>query len=262
MQGIPHNTQLDTAGFAGGGQIVELLEFGSDVRVRYMVDAQTVTVRLPDRTETFGINDLYGSDDLAHRVSFAKFNDAYLMYASLTLWAPEVRGVRLSYTRNGTYNYTAPTVEDGRFARFVFGSETANSDMPRTGSATYRTSVEGVVVQTEAGSLPAYYPVKPDNATFSANFQDMSVATTLLLSTTGAQGTSGPDRDFGSLSGKGTIAAAGSGFTGSFENAGITGGFSGAFFGPGAVEMGYAFHAVHADYVTVGSVSGIKGPPP
>ena len=67
------------------------------------------------------------------------------------------------------------------------------------------------------------------------------------------------DFDFGSLSGKGTIA--GVGFTGTLTGTGsTTGEFGGGFFGPKAAEYGYAWDFTGSDFTAEGFASGKKTP--
>jgi hypothetical protein len=258
MEGVPKGQNIRTASLVGDSSGTERNTFGSDVQVRYLVNGQSVQVIQSSGTETFNADEIK-SPDYPNYVLFERKDAEGNPVASLVLQRPSVGGVPLTYARFGSYmEYGAPV-----FAQFVFGVTTEDANMPRTGNATFQTTMLGAVVApVEGGGSTGYYSVHDDGATFDANFADMSVTTTLHLLATPTLGTSGPDRDFGSLSGTGTIAASGPGFSGSFTNTGMTGGFSGTFFGPDAAEAGFNFDAEHADYTVTGFVFGVRSPPP
>ena len=110
--------------------------------------------------------------------------------------------------------------------------------MPRTGTATYAAAVGGAASQNGV----AYTLSGHSSATFSADFAANSVTTALTLG--GTQGPNGTTvTQLGTFNGSGAIANGGPGFTGAFSAAnGVTGAFSGAFFGPKALEMGYDWY--------------------
>jgi len=226
------------------------------------VDSRSIQVALPGRTDTFSVDEVDLRLSSPDSVYFAKNDSDGELLTVLRLTAPYAAGVTLSYARYGTLTDWKLS-PDSKLAQFVFGTETENDDMPRTGSANYNAVLNGVVLAAvEGGASTGYYYLNDVNASFTADFGNMSVATALLLPTTGGTGTNGENRDFGSLAGVGTIAASGPGFMGSFTTPDVVGSFTGAFFGPNAVEMGYVFHATAPDYYVSGNVFGEKDPFP
>src|SRR5262249_47517504 len=142
----------------------------------------------------------------------------------------------------------------------IGGVPTGASDMPRTGSATYSAGTGGAAFQKKTN-----YTLRGNStATFSANLASNSVATALALAGGAATGdppqpTPGPLVQFGTFNGTGTISSSGPGFTGTLSGAnGVTGNFSGAFFGPKALEMGYAWFLNGTGLNAVGSAVGVK----
>jgi hypothetical protein len=262
MEGIPKGQNIRTASLVSDSSGTRRNTFGSDVQVRYLVNGQSVKIILPSGNQTFNSDEI-AYPDHTDSVQFEKKDDVGNLVASSSIQRPSVGGIPLTYTRLGIFTeYSAPNVF-GAFAQFVFGIPTEDADMPRTGSATFQTAMSGVVVApVPGGGSTGYYSLHDDGATFAADFANMSVTTTLHLVATPTLGATGPDRDFGSLSGTGTIAASGPGFSGIFTTSGVSGGLSGAFFGPDAAEAGFTFNASHADYNVTGFVFGVRPPPP
>lgn len=142
---------------------------------------------------------------------------------------------------------------DVRSNIFVYGIRTLAADMPRTGSASYTTRIDG----TYAGSDGIF---SLDGASsFAANF----AASTIDYSMTpvGTNVLTGTPKTFGTTSGTGTITL---GTTGAFQagagaNAqGFSSSVTGNFFGPGAAEMGGVFALTGADGTGGGAIVGRK----
>jgi hypothetical protein len=180
----------------------------------------------------------------------------------LELHTPSISGVPLLYTRFGTYlkinanilNINSSSINP--IAAFVFGQPTAST--PTSGSATYSADLFGAVALLNGQDTQLYtLGDGHGSATFSANFATDSVTTLISLDADG--------RDFGDLNGTGSIMSGGPAFSGNLTGA-ASGGFTGAFFGPSAVEMGYVFNAQgSADghtFLTYGNVFGTTAPPP
>jgi hypothetical protein len=143
--------------------------------------------------------------------------------------------VQLNYTSFAEWTHTDSVPERTRRVYFAFGQPTGTGTMPRTGSASYATTLM-------ASSLSGTYaPVSQQSvsgtATFSADFANGSVSTNLQLSSSSS-----------AYAGTGTISA--DTFAGSFASASPTftsGNFRGGFYGPNAKEMGYIFLITHTN---------------
>lgn len=171
-----------------------------------------------------------------------------------SLSVPTVEGVALSYTVVGRWSHLDDAKPNQTLIRLgVGGSPTLASDMPRTGTATYSAAVAGLAYRPGLGSLL----LDKSTATFSADFAANSVATSLTLAATQLPGGTNV-LSFGTFEGTGTIATTGPGFSGTLKGADATGGFAGAFFGPKAVEMAYAWYITAAAVGFEGTTTGIK----
>lgn len=181
------------------------------------------------------------------------------------LQVPSLNGVPLSYTRFGTYTkinvniFNIGNSSINPLAAFVFGQPTDSGSMPVSGSASYNADLYGAVVIPD-GLDTQFFTLGGGHgsATFNADFAGGLVNTLINLDADG--------RNFGSLTGNGSIASGGPAFNGSLTGSG-SGSFTGAFFGPGAIEMGYVFQAEGSSggssYLTYGNVYGaVSAPPP
>ncbi len=166
---------------------------------------------------------------------------------------PEVDGVSLSYTLLGIWQ------NFGKIRLAAGGIPTLQSDVPVSGTASYSLSVGGSVTAAKSGGGGASLAGSGASGTFTANFGNGTVATTLDLS--GTETATNKQFDFGILSGAGTIDSGGPGFSGTLshgETDSGTGVFSGAFFGPQAVELGYGWFFEGDDFDAAGMNAGKK----
>lgn len=152
---------------------------------------------------------------------------------SLSITNPSVNGVKLSYTLLGNWTHFQPS--NSRTYDLVGGVPTQSGDVPRSGSATYSTNVEGLA----AKSGSPYFLSDDSTGTFSANFGTNSVSTSLTLAGKALGATT--VTTIGNYNGTGTISSTGPGFSGTLTGSNASGAFSGAFFGPRGVEAGYTF---------------------
>jgi hypothetical protein len=128
---------------------------------------------------------------------------------------------------------------DARKTYFVYGFDTSDASMPRTGTATYKTFVTGNMHERHAPGGVSEIPLG-GSATFSANFGSGTIDTTLNLVRASDQGVIGTFIGTGMME---TGLKLGQ-FAGRYSSTMPyfrSGGFTGAFFGPEAKEMGYAF---------------------
>jgi hypothetical protein len=151
--------------------------------------------------------------------------------------------IQLNYLTYGLYSGGSgpQTARQLNIGVFVMGQETAAANMPRTGSGSYSGIVDGYASMGGTG-----YRLLGSTGTLSANFASGAIATTLSLQGNSdfLTGTLGSVRNFGTLTGAGTIAGGTSTYSGTLSGFGMSGQFAGGFFGPVANETGYGFSAV------------------
>lgn len=152
----------------------------------------------------------------------------------------------LSYVSYGAWQHGVSngTTIDLSQQYFVYGIRQA-ANQPSTGSGSYAIAVDGI--WNNPGGVYALSSA-PGASTFTANFTNMTVATTLQLDGTNTTVSGQPPKSLGRFSGTGTIAALGGGFSGTLTHQGtdangntLNGSFAGAFFGPQGQEVGYTF---------------------
>ncbi|MBB3956957.1 transferrin-binding protein-like solute binding protein [Novosphingobium sediminicola] len=199
-------------------------------------------------------------------------NQPTLASERLSVNTPSVGGVDLSYTRIGVWSIWNTNYGGYQTATGIFGVSTLASDMPRSGSASYTTSINASATQN-SGTFPNF---RVDQATsavnFTANFGANTLSTSLNLNAFPQTGISNGLPIYSTtavplvnLSGSGTISSTGSTFAGTLlaTNATMTGQFAGGFLGPQAAEMAY-FFGVSGTFPTgydgfvLGAVAGRK----
>jgi hypothetical protein len=243
-------------GTAGASNFASL-PYPNGVQVAYSAANDSYTLSIPGATATtFLPSEVTQPQPAPNVVQYLKRNSSGAVTDVLTLIIPTSGGVPLNYTLVGTWGTNVasgtPTYRIG-----IGGIPTLASDVPKTGSANYSVGVGG-----SANNNGTNYNLQPNStATFSANFAAGTVATTLNLS--GVTGSGATPVSFGSFTGTGTIASTTPGFTGTFSgtafNSSATSGFfSGAFFGPQGIEMGYAYALSAGTFNAVGAVTGAK----
>ena len=246
--GIQYNTPP-----GGGFSNTTSFAFGSGITVAYTAASDSYKLTAPDgSTVTFDPSNAQtppaGSNSQLWVKTVGTTRD------QLLLSVPTISGVPLSYTLIGSWGHFDTTnVTPGLIRLAVGGAPTIASDMPKTGTATYSTSVGGAAFAN--GVTPSYTLTGNSTSTFSANFGAGTISNALTLA--GAQG-SGPVTNFGTFTGTGSIASTGPGFTGTLTGTGATGVYSGAFFGPQALEMGYEWSLNGGTFTAVGTVTGLK----
>ena len=249
----------------GGGfgfSLVAVEPFRNGVNARYDADSGDVTYETPDglRVAFTAADEVPGQSTPLARL-FIKPNPAGGVYGG-SLTTPIVNAVPLSYTRFGTFYASANSAGPFEGHAFVLGEETRANDLPKSGSATYTAAVGGSVI---APGLPPLR-LTGSTATFSANFATGTIATGLVL--VGKPVNGGAAVALDTLTGIGSISGAKPGFTGLFAGTGsVRGNFSGAFFGPKAVEFGYNFlvggtSGAGRMFTAIGGVAGSTAIPP
>jgi hypothetical protein len=132
----------------------------------------------------------------------------------------------------------------------IWGLKTAS--MPTTGTGSY--DLKGGINATGYDGTRGWNFRENSTGSFNVDFASGDIATALNLigETAGITTTT----DFGSFNGTGAITS-GADFEGDF---GPDSAFYGAFFGPGAEEIGYSFFIESDEIDVTGTVSGFGGP--
>lgn len=243
--GVSYNN--DTNNVLSNGTV---LNSGSGVTVAYTASNDTYTLTAPGgATASFSpanvVNPQPAPNALQWRVVNGTSSDV------LTLIVPSNgSGVPLSYTLIGAWNRYTPTGSTNYLA--VGGSPTLVSDMPKTGTANYNMGLGG-----NANSNGTIYNLNGNStATFSANFGTGQITTALTLAGTplGGAGVT----PLGIFNGTGTITSGGPGFSGTLTGTPGNGIFSGAFFGPQALEVGFTYFISGTNFSAVGAGGGTK----
>jgi len=233
-------------------------KYGAGVTIAYNAANDSYTLTAPD-----GANETFSSSTSTPPAGFTPAPNQQAFFNStngnlsgfFTFGAPSVNGVPLSYTAVGAWLHLQSGVPSLYYA--VAGIPTVASDMPRSGTANYQTSIAGSV---DNGSGVQMNLDPTSSATFSANFGAGTVATTIHVA---GQQNGLPPQDFGSFSGSGTIASGSPGFSGTLAptasgSAAVNGEFAGGFFGPQAKEMGYSWYLSGGSMNAEGFVTGTK----
>lgn len=155
----------------------------------------------------------------------------------------ETPPIVLSYMSFGYWKHTGTLPNSTRQTYFLFGNPTETR--PSTGSATYTTMVSADALTFSGPTYQASTAPVKGNATFNVDFGVGSINTLLTLMTA-------TDAPIGSFDGTGLIYANNQ-FSGNFASKAKdfkTGAFMGGFYGPAAVEMGYAFYLGFSNHDT------------
>jgi hypothetical protein len=238
-------------GFAANG-------FGEGVSLAYDAATGGYTIRdASGASATFLPADKVAGQSNASVTTFAKA--AANTDDQLTLFNPGAANttMALSYVSYGAWQHSVDNGATVDFSQqfFVYGIRQA-ANQPSTGSGSYTTVVDGI--WSNANGL---YKLAGDS-TFTANFGNKTVTTTLDLQGTNASAAVPDVKDLGLFAGSGTIAAMGGGFSGTLTHQGtdafgntLTGTFAGAFFGPQGQEVGYTF-SLHGTPGSSGTAAG------
>ena len=160
-----------------------------------------------------------------------------LQYADYGQW-------RRTSTANGT-----TSVND---TYLVWGSRTPNSSIPRTGSASYSTVVDGTFVNKDGAYSVA------GSGTFTANFTGASISYSQTAAGTKEAGSG--SIDFGTMTGTGSINFRSGIFngTGTADSQGYKMDLSGNFYGPAAQEIGGLFRITGNGGNGQGAIVGVQ----
>jgi len=245
-------TQAATYQFSrpGNASIPTLQSQASSMEISYDPTNQTYTLRgAPVIGSTTTITQSFGPSDAVSGLPGRYENitttgsqtDVRKLGTSLT--------PSLTYTTYGSWLVGSTTSTDQTFATvyFTYGIPTKTSDMPKTGSASYTLQIAG------EGSLPVL-----GSGTLTANFAASTVDVSLGLKAIETSRPGTTPYDLATVTGSGTIGAAGSnpGFTSSLAGGGYSGSLNGVFYGPQAAEVGGAF-AITTSGGGMGPIAGV-----
>lgn len=220
--------------------------------VRYDAAAQSYTIAMsPFTSPAFGPADRTSSTNTLTNYEKRSGN----RQENLSLFNPGAGNPQLvlTYASYGAYQSLtqgSPIGVDTIF--FAYGVRTVPTDMPKTGTASYTTVVDGQF----AGTSGVY--AMGGLGSFSADFAASTVQATLQLR--GQNVVTSGLRDFGTHALTGTIRSEQTGafFSAAGGSAGTTVNMQGAFYGPGAAEIGANFGIINADGRGVGAMVGRK----
>lgn len=207
------------------------------LNVRYDAANQSYTLSGNGRTASFAPGDRAAAAESGmdvYRRQSGTVTDELKLLGSVRTGGPTGAPVALTYLSYGAWTRRDSQTGDQHRDYLLFGFPTAASEMPRTGSASYRTAVNGNLLRINPGGTGEQREVG-GSATLSADFGSGTVTTALSLARTDT------GQSLGSYQGTGSIS--GDQFAGSFTGGPylVRGDFAGGFFGPAAREAGYAF---------------------
>jgi hypothetical protein len=226
------------------------------IQVKYDASAASYTIvtsTLPDAS--FGSANKSAADSTAAITAYSKTSGTRT--DNLALFNPGAGNTQLALTYASYGGWQATTTSgtssDVSTTFFVYGIKTAPGDLPKSGTATYKTMMDGLFagnggVYTLSGSSAIA-------ADFAAGTVDFS------LNPTGRNIVDGSTKTFGALLGSGAIASGTTGFTAKTDANSLNGyaaTLAGQFFGPQAAEVGATFQLTGADGQGSGVVVGKK----
>lgn len=222
--------------------------------ISYDAAAKSYTLNQPGRTTSFQAADIQSNSNGETR--FARGTGSTRDYLTIvtTPYSGSVsnRYVALGYAQ---HNETSTGVQNTDFAAFTFGLESPVSAIPRSGTASWQTDVFGLY--DAPGQTPRTVQGAGD---LTVNFAKGLFTTNTFLTQsdflTGASLSGGGI----ALVGQGTLGSDGN-FAGNVTYEGslgtVAGPLNGRFYGPGAEEVGAAFHADNGSGITLnGALTG------
>jgi len=140
---------------------------------------------------------------------------------------------------------------DANISFFTFGTRTAAADMPRTGTASYNTIMDGIFADSSG-----FYSLS-GTGSFTADFGASTIA--FQANPFAANQLGGPSKYLATFAGSGAIDSNTARFNGNTTNAdGLRLDLNGYFYGPGAAEMAGTFSLSGMNATGVGAIAGKK----
>ena len=221
---------------ADDGATALLADANGGLAFTYQLDGETRTVTLTEDDWSADWRAYVKREGRSESFLWRQYSSA--AYMNVVGWA------------GGTYPDDTSTDPDTYSYGFaVFGERTAAGQMPGSGTATYSGRTEGLVWQPSPGQGRA---VSSNATRYRA---DLSLTADFGQGTVGGQATGVETRAPGesgytAVSGPVTFGSgriAGNTLTTTVEGHGYSGSMEGAFYGPGAVEVGGVIQATHTD---------------
>jgi len=229
---------------------------GTQVQITY--DRATDSYSITDgiRSQSFLPSSLsssqVASQDVTGSKLFKNFAGGGSDYLGIFKAPATVYGITLSYSNYGYWqqNSAAANGTSIKVSYFTFGSPTPLSDMPRTGSATYKAAGSGNLIDD------AHIYVVENTANMTADFAAGNVNLTII--------SSGKDLLQGFITGVPpfnlSTSISSNGFEGplSAGQVGWAGTIKGQFYGPQAAEVGIVYSATSPTATMTGALVGQK----
>jgi hypothetical protein len=255
FEGLGTINRFTAAATTGAASNRQPLSSGA-VQVRYdsANGAYTIiTTMLPN--VTFLPADRSATDSTAVITAYSK--SAGGKTDNLALFNPGAGNTQLAltYASYGGWQSTTAngTATDVSTAYFVYGIKTAPGDLPTSGTASYKTTLDGVF----AGDAGVY--TLSGNSAITADFAAGEID--FSMSPAGKNIVDGSTKAFGAILGSGTIASGTTGFTGTSDAVSMNGysaTLAGQFYGPQGAEVGSTFQLTGADGQGSGIIIGKK----
>jgi hypothetical protein len=228
--------------------------FGQGMTIRYDAATQCYFIKADGATQTFGPGDLDGGRSSSRIATYIKLNGS--TGESLVLTKPGTSG-QLTYRYIGAgfwqrkFDYSDKIL--GEFYAFVYGVETPDADLPRSGTGNYYVDMLASIAQDNeifslfgAGTLDVNFATGDITTGGNANQYDLNGALEASRSWTGSA----------------QLRATSNLFEGQISVTGMpTADMLGRFFGPHAEEVGAAFQATNGGPTIIGTLIGREGGP-
>jgi len=218
------------------------------VTIEYSATDRSYTVTTDGRSQTFRPADIDAARSSAAATVYIRTNGGTADV--LTLTKPGTSGrLTYQYVAGGFWERTVSgaTSTSGSVDGFAYGVETPDAALPRSGTANYGIDLIGVMGYPNSAPSPL-----AGRGTLYVDFAKGSIVIT-------------GEADGGTtFNGTATIASASNNFSGRFEYyslGSMTGQIDGRFFGPGAQEVGAAWHVKNnGGNAAAGIILGRKNP--
>lgn len=225
----------------------------SAAQVRYDAATQSYTlVGTPLAQSTFAATDRNAAQSTATITNYQKASGT--QQETLALFNAGAGNTELALTYASYGGYLKTTNNGGNVdvdtAFFTYGVQTAAADMPRSGSATYKTQIDGQF----ADASGAYVLAGPSS--FAADFAQSTFA--FSMTPTGVQVLTGAGKSFGTQTVNGTIGSGTNQFNGQSGAGAYSTTLNGYFYGPQAAELGGVFTMAGGGGIGAGVVIGKK----
>lgn len=242
--------------FGPGGAVVTSTSAPGSISVSYNAAAKSYSVSIAGRSQTFTPADSVSGSREGEQVFMKEasgLKERLTLVTSPRLGTTSNRYVGMGFWRQSRLD---PTTQPERVASFVYGLQTPNSAMPRTGQGNFLIDVYAL------SSVPGFAPSSLDGTgRFDIDFMQGAFSTDTYLKETDL--VTGDTRVGGSLRliGSGLLSSSDPTFSGyvtlETRHANMSGVLSGRFYGPNADEIGASFTVTdRAGGTAAGSFTG------